>query len=159
MRIVEVRYGVTFGKLDSSDWIYTEVELTDEEAAIYDHAISKQIPLEDVAELQEALDRAYAEIEDIEIQNGIDMEDEYVMECQGLAPMDEIELNELVAARDPHTLAFFGLENASDEELEEWDACDLEAVPAIADFQENFEPCSPYDAGWTLHVEFVDPNE
>jgi hypothetical protein len=87
------------------------------------------------------------------------MEDEYVMECQGLAPMDEIELNELVAARDPHTLAFFGLENASDEELEAWDAYDLEAVPAIADFQENFEPCSPYDTGWTLHVEFVDPNE
>ena len=31
MRSVEVRYGVTFGKCDSSDWIDYEVELTDEE--------------------------------------------------------------------------------------------------------------------------------
>ena len=87
------------------------------------------------------------------------MEDEYVMECQGLAPMDEDELNDLVEARDPHALAFFDLTEASDEELEEWDAYDLEEIPTIAEFQADFEPYSPYDAGWTLHVEFVDPNE
>lgn len=87
------------------------------------------------------------------------MEDEYVMECQGLAPMDEDELNDLVEARDPHALTFFNLTEATDEELEEWDAYDLEEIPTIAEFQEDFEPYSPYDAGWTLHVEFVDPNE
>jgi hypothetical protein len=64
-----------------------------------------------------------------------------------------------VEARDPHALAFFDLTEASDEELEEWDAYDLEEIPTIAEFQEDFEPYSPYDAGWTLHVEFVDPNE
>ena len=81
------------------------------------------------------------------------------MECQGVAPMDQDELNDLVAARDPHALAFFGLTEATDEELEEWDAYDLDEVPTIAEFQVDFEPYSPYDAGWTLHVEFVDPNE
>ena len=29
MKSVEIRYGVTFGKCDSSDWIDYEVELTD----------------------------------------------------------------------------------------------------------------------------------
>ena len=26
------------------------------------------------------------------------------------------------------------------------------------DFVEDFEPYSPYDEGWTLNVQFVDPN-
>ena len=159
MRCVELRYGVTFGKGDSSDWIDYEIDLTDEEAAAYDKAIVEGRSLDNVPELQDALQRAYEEIEEMEIENGIDMEDEYVMECQGVAPMDQDELNDLVAARDPHALAFFGLTEATDEELEEWDAYDLEEVPTIAEFQVDFEPCSPYDAGWTLHVEFVDPNE
>ena len=159
MKSVEIRYGVTFGKCDSSDWIDYEVELTDEEEVAYENAIENEIPLSDVPELEAALARAYEDIEEMEIQNGIDLEDEYVMECQGLAPMDEDELNELVAARDPHVLSFFGLTEATDEELEEWDAYDLDEVPTIADFKEDFEPYSPYDAGWTLNVEFVDPNE
>ena len=159
MRYVELRYGVTFGKGASSDWIDYEIDLTDEEAAAYDKAIAEGRSLDNVPELQDALQRAYEEIEEMEIENGIDMEDEYVMECQGVAPMDQDELNDLVAARDPHALAFFGLTEATDEELEEWDAYDLEEVPTIAEFQVDFEPCSPYDAGWTLHVEFVDPNE
>ena len=159
MRSVEVRYGVTFGKCDSSDWIDYEVELTDEEAVAYDEAIESETPLAEVPALKDALNRAYEEIEEMEIQNGVDMEDEDVLECQGLAPMDKDELNDLVAERDVHALAFFGLEDADEEELDEWDAFDLEKVPTIAEFQEDFEAYSPYDAGWTLHVEFVDPNE
>lgn len=159
MKIVEIQYGVTWGKGDSSEWIDETFELTDEEAEIYDRAIADGILLEDVPELQKALDRAYAEIEEMEIQNGIDMEDEFVMECQGLAPMDQEELNDFIAERDPHALAFFGLEDASDEELEAWDAYDLEDVPTIADFQEDFEPSSPYDVGWSLSVRFVEADE
>lgn len=159
MKSVEIRYGVIFGKGDSSDWIDYEIDLSDEEEILYDNAVKNEIPLEDVPELRVALERAYEEIEDMEIQNGIDLEDEYVMECQGMAPMDETELNDLIANRDPHALAFFGLGDATEEELDAWDAYDLDELPTIAEFQENFEPSSPYDAGWTLVVEFVDPNE
>ena len=62
--------------------------------------------------------------------------------------------------RDPYTLAFFALRDADDEELEAWDAYDLDddEVPTIAQFRKDFEPCSPFDAGWILTVEFVDPN-
>ena len=69
MKKVALRYGVMFGKWDASDWIDYEIELTDEEEAIYDNAIANEIPLEDVAELQDALDRAYEEIEDMEISD------------------------------------------------------------------------------------------
>lgn len=64
MRSVEVRYGVTFGKCDASDWIDYEVELTDEEADAYDEAIESETPLADVPALKDALNRAYEEIEE-----------------------------------------------------------------------------------------------
>ena len=60
---VELRYGVTFGKCDSSDWIDWEIDLTEEEEAAYNNAIKMRIPLSDVEELQTALDRAYDDIE------------------------------------------------------------------------------------------------
>ena len=79
MKTVELRYGVVFGKGDSSDWIDWSVELTDEEEKIYDHAIENEIPLNEIPELGDALNRAYKEIEEEEISMGIDNEDEYVM--------------------------------------------------------------------------------
>lgn len=158
MKTVQLRYGVTFGKCDSSDWIDWEVDLTDEEATAYDKAIANKEALNNVPELQDVLRRAYEDIEDEEISMGIDNEDEYVMECQGLAEVDPEEINDLIADRDPHALSYFGLEDADDEELDEWDANDLDELPLIKDFVEDFEPYSPYDEGWSLNVEFVDPN-
>ena len=81
------------------------------------------------------------------------------MECQGETEVDPDEINDLVANRDPYTLEFFGLTDATDDELDEWDANDLDELPLIKEFEENFEPSSPFDCGWSLHVEFVDPNE
>lgn len=157
--MAELRYYVTFGKCDSSDDIPWEVDLTDEEEIAYENAIANKTPLNEVPELQDALQRAYKDIEEQEISMGIDNGDEFVLECQGEIEMDPEELNSLVAERDPHTLAFFGLTDADDEELEEWDANDLDELPLIKDFVEDFEPESPYDQGWDLNVYFVDPNE
>ncbi len=157
--IVQIRYGVTFGKCDSSDWIERKIDLTDEEAVAYNNAIENKIPLNEVPELQDALQRAYDKIEDEEISMGIDNGDEYVLECQGEAEMDPEEINDLIADRDPHALEFFGLIDADDDEVDNWDANDLDELPLIKDFVEDFEPYSPYDEGWTLNVEFVDPNE
>lgn len=158
MKTVDARYGVIFGKGDSSDWIDWKIELTDEEEKVYDHAIANKIPLNEVPELEDALRRAYDEIEKAEISMGINNGDEYIMECQGEAEVDPDEINELIADGDPHALAFFGLEDADDDELDGWDANDLDELPLIKDFIEGFEPYSPYDEGWILKVEFVDPN-
>lgn len=158
MKSVKIRYCTVFGKLHTSEWTEYSYDLTDEEAELYEHAVANKTPLRDVPALQEALWGAYDEIEKAELRIGIETEDEYVMECQGLAPMDTEELNELVADRDPDALAFFGLVGLSDEELDEWDADELEEIPTIAEFHKDFEPYSPYDEGWILQVEFVDPN-
>ena len=88
MKYVALRYGVTFGKGDSSDWIDWDLQLTDEEEKIYDHAIANKLPLNELPELEGALRRAYEEIEDEEISMGIDNGDEYTMECQGEAEVD-----------------------------------------------------------------------
>ena len=156
--LVELRYWVSFGKGDSSDDMSREIELTPEEEIAYNNAIKNEIPLDEVKELQDALERAYNEIEQEEIGNALDFGEEYVMECQGESEMDCDELNELVHNHDPHALEYFGLDDATDEEIEEWDAYDLDEVPTIADFDEDFEPSSPYDEGWTLNVEFVEPD-
>ncbi len=59
------------------------MDLTDEEELAYDNAVENEIPLSEVPELEAALARAYEDIEEMEIQNGIDLDDEYEMECQG----------------------------------------------------------------------------
>ena len=156
---VEIQYGVTFGKCDSSDWCEWEVELTDEEAAIYERAVKLHMPLNDIPELQNALSRAYDEIEENEIENFLAFDDEYVRECTGRYPVDEDELTELVRNRDAHAISFLGLEGLSDEELDEWEASDLDEIPDVCDFDESFEAESPFDGGWILHVEFVDNSE
>ena len=157
---LELRYGVRFGKLDSSDWIDWTAWVDDETFAIYKRAKMLRIPLGNVPELRDVLNKEYKEIEDEAIDNLIYDEDEYVIECTGRGPVDPEHINDLVFQRDPHTLEYFGLTELSDEELEEWDANDLFELPDICDFEEDFEPYSPFDEGYTLYVEFVEqPDE
>lgn len=89
----------------------------------------------------------------------IECGDEYAIECTGRVAMDPDELNDLVADRDPHALEFFGLTDADEDELEEWDANDLDELPLRCDFEEGFEPYSPFDEGWTLNVIFAEADE
>ena len=81
------------------------------------------------------------------------------MECQGETEVDPDEINDLIADRDPHALEYFGLTDADEDTLDEWDANDLDELPLIKDFEEDFEPYSPFDDGWTLNVQFVEPDE
>lgn len=155
----ELRYGATFGKGDSSGWIEWEIELTEKESEMYQNAVRLRIPLEEIEELEGVLQRAYDEIEAAEIENLLEIEDEYTMECQGILPVDPDEINDMVASGDEHAIAYFGLEELSQEQLEEWNANNLDELPLIKDFNESFEPFSPFELGWTLKVEFADPNE
>ena len=158
--VVSGHYGIVFGKLDASDWFDIDIELDDEAEKAYNKAKEEHIPFECFEELNAALDDAYRKVEQEEIENSIYFEDEFVMECQGVIPVDPDEINDLVAARDPYTLEFFGLQDLSDEELEEWDANDLDELPLIRDFDKEFVPCSPFDNGWILNVEFKeDPTD
>jgi hypothetical protein len=157
--IIGVRYAVIFGKGDASDWISWDVELTAEEESAFKNALENDFPLDEVEELRDVIQRAYDDIELEEIDLGLEQEDEYVMECQGVLEMDADELNDLVANRDVHALEFFGLTDADDDELEEWDAYELDKLPLIEEFVEDFTPSSPFDTAWTLKVEFLDADE
>ena len=159
MTTVELQYGVVFGKGDGSDWFPWEITLDGAEEAAYLRAKKLWLDPNDCPELQGVLADAYEEIKEQEPQYLIDCGDEYAMECTGQVEMDPDELNDLVADRDPHALEFFGLTEADGEELEEWDAHDLDELPLRCDFEEGFEPYSPFDEGWDLIVQFPVPGE
>lgn len=159
MTTVELLYGVIFGKGDGSDWFPWEITLTGAEEAAYLRAKKLWLDPNDCPELEGVLAEAYEEIKEQETQAMIDCGDEYAMECTGRVEMDPDELNDLVADRDPHALEFFGLTEADEDELEEWDAHDLDELPLRCDFEEDFEPYSPFDEGWQLVVQFPRPDE
>ena len=135
------------------DWT---ADATDEEYEIYSRDMLLRIDPNEDERLRELLSRAYDDIEEEEISNGIFYGDDYVLECTGRMPVDADDINDLVADRDPHALEFFGLTGKSDEELDRWDANDLDELPDVCDFEEGFEASSPYDAGWILRVQFYD---
>ena len=158
MTIVELYYYVNFGCGDSSEYFEWDITLEGKAEEAYLKAKKLDLPFEDFEELKAVLDMAYKEIEEQEIENYIDLEDEYVMECTGRHPADPETINELVAKRDPYTLEFFDLDELDEEELEAWDANKLDEfeLPDVCDFEENFEAVSPFDDGWTLKVFFAE---
>ena len=88
MMTATVYYTVTYGPGEGSDVMDYEVELTPEEAAAYKKAQAEGTLLEDMEELEDALSRAYKEIEEIEIANACAMYDGFAIRCrdQGISP-------------------------------------------------------------------------
>ena len=157
-----LNYGISFGKGDGSDAFEWEMELSEEQEKVYKKALMIGADPEDVPELEALCDEAYNEIEEEEIQNGIAFGNEYTMECQGEIEVDADELNKLVHSKDEHALKFFNLSSLSDTDIQNWDANDLNKLPLIKDFEEGFEPYSPFDEGYSLNVwipEFECPSD
>jgi len=153
---VELRYCVKFGAGDSSDWSDWTIQLEGKAEEAYLEAKRRGVSFEDYPILRAALDEAYDEIRDVETDNFLECDDEYVQECTGRYPVDPYDINELVENRDKHTLEFFGLTEMSEKQLAKWDAYDLEDLPDVCDFQEDFEATSPFAEGWELNVEFAE---
>lgn len=157
--VISLQYYACFGKGDYSDTMEWEVELTEEQQVAFKKAVMTQTELDDVEELSKICDAVYPEIEQIEIENCLELDDEFAKECLGEAEVDPEEINDLVHSGDKYTIEYFGLGNMSEEELEDWDANDLEELPLIRDFKEDFEPGSPFDYGWSLNVVLPDVSE
>lgn len=87
----EVYYTVSYGPGEGSDVLSWEVELAKDEEHAYLSAIAAKTPLEDVQELDHALSRAHAEIEEAELQNACDMSDGYALSCRekGISPFGQ----------------------------------------------------------------------
>lgn len=155
---INLKYGVEFGKGDASDWIWWEVELDEEAEREYLRYKMFRLCLEDSAILCAVRDEAYEAIKEYETGNLCDYDDEYALECMGQVPVDPDDINELVKKRDRHTLEFFELTELTEEELDDWDANDIEdyMLPDACDFYPDFKPTNPFDEGWSLNVEFCD---
>ena len=87
---VPVKYCTDFGKGDRTDWFIYNVELTLEEEVAYNVARKAGTPLHEDPNLAEALDRAYWEIRGDEEADLLEVEDEFMLECQeeGESPFD-----------------------------------------------------------------------
>ena len=156
--LVTAYYSVEFGKGDGSDTIEWEIELNEEEAAAYRKALAIGEDPTEAPELEDVLCRARDEIIENELEILRETQDEYTLECLGELEEDPGELNELVHGKDPHALAFFGLSEADENDIFSWDANELEKLPLIRDFREDFVPTSPFDEGWSLSV-WLEGNE
>lgn len=77
MNTVKIFYYVIKGGCSAAPWIPWEVDLTDEEMAIYKNAIENEIDPNDVAELEAALDRAYQTILEYEEECAKDWGEEF----------------------------------------------------------------------------------
>lgn len=158
-----VKYYQSYGGCGGSDEVGMYIDLTPEEEIIYDREIEKikseiaknnpnldpkdieltdddMNPLNEIPELRAALSRAAYEAAEYEISEYGNQE---FMEKLGLNEMDTYELEELVQSKDPYALKYFGLENATDEELGDWSAYSLPEVPTVKDFKKDFVPEEP----------------
>lgn len=79
---VPVRYCTDFGKGDCTDWSTYDFELLADEELAYNVAAKAGVPLNEHPDLREALGRAYWEIREAEEAVLIEVEDEYMLECQ-----------------------------------------------------------------------------
>ena len=154
MEIV-LNYRVKAGKYDDNDDVFewTVAEAGEDLKDAYERAIMTDTDFDDVPELESLCDTAYGDIEKHVLKRLADSGDDFfVLECLGETKMDPDELNELVHAKDPRAIRFFGLEGLPDGELQKWDSADMDSLPLVKDFKEGFAPRNPFECGYTLTV-------
>lgn len=157
--IIDLSVTIDYNDGEPAECFYTKRIISYENWKIHSNAIKNGIPLNSIEELSDVLVKYRNEIETRIIDDLITAGNEYVCKCEGIVPVNPAEINKLVADRDKDALKFLGLENATEDELKNWNASTLEALPFVRDFYGGFGTHSPFDDKWTLTVEFTDPNE
>lgn len=157
--IIDLSVTIDYNDGKPVECFYTKRIISYENWKIHSNAVKNGIPLNSIEELSDTLVKYRDEIETRIIDDLITAGNEYVCKCEGIVPVNPAEINKLVANRDKGALKFLGLENATEDELEIWDASTLETFPLVRDFYNGFGTHSPFDDKWKLTVEFLDPNE
>lgn len=157
--IVDLSVGINYNDGTPTEWVEWRQIVSYELGVIYNRAIRNKIPLDSVAELQDALKEIREHVEDTIVNDMIKQGVEYACKCEGIVPVDPVEINDLVAKRDKGALKFLKLQNATEDELNNWDASKLDALPLVRDFYDGFGTHSPFDGDWELFVEFLEPEE
>ena len=160
---VSLTYSVVFGKGDGSDVMEYEYSVSGELEKKYLRAKMLRLDPNEVESLEDILSEAYDDIEDEVISDLSDADDPVILEAKGECPMEYSDMVELLDNRDPKALEYFLIDDASEEELQEmennnWENLDLDDLPYVCDFYEDFEPdldSIPYN----IYVEFEDLTE
>lgn len=165
---VTLEYAVSFGKGDGSDWIEYEITLTGEAEAAYLEEMKKEDEddrcFSDHPALVAALAEAYDDIKFIAKNDLCEAGDEY---AEGFHNPDDTmyasDIEDLVYDRDPQVMAYFGLTEMSEEELDDWIAelyeKDEEELPTYGEVYPDMVESSPFDEGYSLYVHYYDDPE
>lgn len=92
---VTVEYSFIYGKLDASDMIPKEIELTQEEETAYKKAIEAGVDPNGVPELADALERVYDELHDklLEELDEEEFEDEEDFDPEDALPLIQVQFS------------------------------------------------------------------
>lgn len=154
--VIKVQYYVVFGRGDCSDTQEIEISLNEDEIKAYKKAYEEEIPLEDIEELKNVLNRAYLEACEIETDNLIYSGDPDAAEYVGRIDVTKEDLEARVHNKEKKALEFLELNDLSDEELEKWNADGLDEMPCLYEVDSNYDDINLFDELYTLKVYFTE---
>ena len=120
--IVDLSVGINYNDGTPTKWIEWRQVVSYELGVIYNRAKKNKTPFNSVKELQDALKQIRKQVEYVVVKDMIKQGIDYACKCEGIVTVSPTEINELVAKRDKGALKFLKLENATDDELKNWDA-------------------------------------
>ena len=148
---------VDYNDGNSKGWRIMTVRLPDELQEIYNYGVNHEYSPKTSKKLQDYLPVVRKEIEEQLIDEMIKGKDRYVIDlCGGRLATPE-EIIDAVTDRDICALSYYGLENATDEEIENWNNYPAFPTPQLRDIYESYGDKSPFNDGWELYVEYYDP--
>lgn len=142
-------------------WKQHSVELNAEDEKAYLNAIRTGVEFAEAEGLGELYEAVMKQLESREEESYLQYESLVAMAAMGQLKMEPDAINDLVDKRDPYTLGYFGLTNASKERLAKWDAnkLDDDQIPYMRDFHTNAEYAKPEFDEWKITVCFAAPDE
>ncbi len=149
---VKMRFRLVFGDIGPEPWIYKTVVFYGDAEKAYILANRFHLPYEVFPVLVERLNNSSNDITEEEISEEVYRIVHYI----GNKNIEPVELNQLVGSRDEYALIYLNLENLTEEELDKWDANNLDHLPKYCEVVENFEYKCIVNVAWTMDLEFVE---
>lgn len=155
--MTRILVSIDYGDDNPMEWRVMEISLPSELEEVYNYAVKYKYAPSSSQALKDYLPILRCKIEEKLIEEMINEGDNYVINlCGGRIATTEEILN-AVADRDYFALGYYGLENATDEEIESWDEASQSPFPRLRDIYESYSDKSPFNNGWELTVKYYDP--
>ena len=155
--MTRILVSIDYGDDNPKEWRVMETSLPPKLEEVYNYAVKHKYAPSSSEALKDYLPTLRCKIEEKLIEEMINEGDTYVIDlCGGRIATTEEILN-AVADRDYFALSYYGLENATDEEIENWDGATQPPFPRLRDIYESYSDKSPFKDEWKLTVKYYDP--